>query len=141
MPQVLTTPLACLVGFAMWAVALGASIGAVRSWQVVTRKKRSNEFPSGMQHGGDLYWRLNRAQINTTENLPIFASLVVAGTLSGVADPLFATLSVVVLCARVAQSLFHVSSGSVMAVNLRFTSFCVQLGCFAGIAWLVLSRT
>jgi uncharacterized MAPEG superfamily protein len=136
----LTTPLACLVGFAVWALALVAAVASARGLLVVTGKAKPNAFPSGTQHGGDMYWRLNRAHMNTNENLPIFASLVLAGTLSGVQTPIFATLSVVTLGARIAQSLIHVASGSAMAVNLRFTAFCVQLGCWAVMALEIFKR-
>lgn len=136
----MTTPLWCLLGFAMWAVVLVSAIGGVRALQVVTRQKRANEFPSGQPHGGDMYWRLNRAHLNTLENLPIFGAVVVVGVLSGVDAPLFSTLASVVLGARIAQSVIHVSSGSVMAVNARFTAFLTQLVGMAWMAFLIVSR-
>src|SRR5437763_12744438 len=117
------SPLACLVGFALWALVLVLAVGTARSSQVLFGKKRANEFPSGTQHGGDRYWRLNRAHINTVENLPIFATLVLAGMLLHLATPMFLLLPRVILGARIAQSLVHISSGSSMAVNLRFTAF------------------
>ncbi|MSP59622.1 MAG: MAPEG family protein [Myxococcales bacterium] len=130
----MTTPLHALLGFASWAIVLVAAIAAVRVSQVLRGEKKANEFPGGSPHGGDAYWRLNRAQANTVENLPIFGAIVVAGTLLHVATPAFATLPLVVLGARVVQSVTHISSGSVMAVNVRFTAFLTQLGCFG---WMI----
>ncbi len=127
MPQ----PLVCLVGFALWAVLLVMGVGFSRVAQVLAGKKRANEFPSGTQHGGDRYWRLNRAHLNTVENLPIFAALVIAGVLLHVSSAAFATLPVVIVGARIVQSVVHVSSGSVVAVNVRFTAFLTQVVCFA----------
>ena len=127
-------PLQCLVGFSAWAILLVLGVGAVRVVQVMRGVKRANEFPSGTQHGGDAYWRLNRAHINTVENLPIFAALVITGTLLHVATPAFQTLPVVVLVARVVQSLVHLSSGSSRAVNVRFTAFLTQLAAFMWMA-------
>jgi len=124
------SPLACLVGFALWAVCLVLCVGLWRVSEVLAGKKRANEFPSGTPHGGDRYWRLNRAHINTVENLPVFAAIVLAGSWLHVDGKLFHTLPAVILGARVVQSLVHVSSGSSRAVSLRFTAFLVQLGCF-----------
>jgi uncharacterized MAPEG superfamily protein len=127
----MTRPLLCLAAFAGWAVLLVTAIGASRVFQVMTGRKKSNEFPSGTQHGGDVYWRLNRAHVNTVENLPIFGALVICGVLLRVDSSLFQTLPLVVIGARVVQSLVHISSGSVTAVNVRFTAFLTQATCFA----------
>ncbi len=123
----MTRSLYCLVGFAAWAVLLVLAIGGARTFLVLTGKKRSNEFPGGVQHGGDLYWRLNRAHVNTVENLAVFAALVLTAKLAGVD---VTTPAEVALAARVVQSLVHISSGSATAVNVRFTAFLTQLGCY-----------
>lgn len=122
----MTGSLYCLVGFAAWALLLVLSIGLIRSGQVLLGMKRSNEFPSGTPHGGDAYWRLNRAHVNAVENLPIFAALVISAQLLHVEVLLLAKI---VLVARVAQSLIHISSGRSLAVSARFTAFVVQCGC------------
>lgn len=120
-------PLLAVVGFAAWTILLVLGIGSVRSFQVLTGEKKPNEFPSGQQHGGDAYWRLNRAHLNATENLPIFASIVIAGTLLGVESPLFQQLPWVVLAGRVCQSLVHISSGTSKVVMVRFSCYLVQV--------------
>lgn len=135
----MSIPLLCLLGFAMWAVVLVSAIGAVRVTQVMTRTVPPNGFPSGQPHGSAAYWRLNRAHMNTLENLPIFGAVVVVGVLSNVQAPMFSTLAQVVLAARVAQSVFHVSSGSNMVVNARFTAFLTQIVCLAWMALLIVS--
>ena len=122
--------LACLLGFAAWAILLVAVLAASRAAQVLTGRKRSNEFPSGIQHGGERYWRLNRAHVNTVENLPIFATIVLVGAVVHTSTPTFGLLAGVVLAARVVQSLVHISSGSELAVNVRFTAFITQLLCY-----------
>ena len=105
------------MGFAAWAALLVTAIGVARVAQVVTGKKRANEFPGGVQHGGDAYWRLNRAHLNAVENLPIFAALVLTARLTHVGVLLPAEI---ILVARLVQSLIHISSGRVLAVNVRF---------------------
>jgi hypothetical protein len=132
----MTRSLYCLVGFAAWAALLVSSIGVVRWVQVLTGRKRVNEFPGGVQHGGDVYWRLNRAHINTVENLPIFATLILVAQLLHVGVLLPAEI---VLGARVVQSLIHVSSGSPPAVTLRFTAFATQVACFVTMIVKILS--
>ena len=108
--------------------------------QVVTGAKQPNEFPSGVPHGGDAYWRLNRAHLNCIENLPLFASVVVVGTLAGLKAPLFDTFARVYLGARLGQSMTHLSSGGNLAINVRFTFYLVQFGCLVGILYLLASK-
>jgi uncharacterized MAPEG superfamily protein len=97
-----------------------------------------NEFPSGTQHGGDAYWRLNRAHMNTVENLPTFAALVLAGLYLQVQDLAFQVLPTIVLYGRIVQTLVHVASGSALAVSLRFTAYVVQVASMFTIGFCVL---
>lgn len=127
-------PLIALLAFAAWALILAASILLVRTTLVLLGKKRANEFPSGIQHGGDVYWRLNRAHVNTLENLPIFAAIVLAGAALGVSSPTLARLAEAIVVARVLQSSFHLLSGRSLVVILRATSFTVQL---AGMSFMI----
>ena len=134
-------PLAALALFAVWAMVLVLSIGIWRVGQTITRQKRANDFPGGVQHGSDAYWRLNRAHVNTVENLPIFGALVLSGVVLQVQDLAFQLLPSLVLYARIAQSLIHVASGSIMAVTLRFSAYVVQVVSMFVMAYFVLSAT
>lgn len=136
----MTTPIYALMGFVFWTVFLVLAIGAARVMQVMRGETAVNGFPSGQPHGSDGYWRLNRAHMNCVENLPLFAAVVLSGHVTGLTDGTFATLAQVYVVARVLQSLLHVSSGSAMAVNLRFTCFVVQVGCLLTMANLVVMR-
>jgi uncharacterized MAPEG superfamily protein len=128
----MTTPLWCLIGFVVWTLVLLLSVAAVRVGAVLSGAKKANEFPSGVPHGGDAYWRLNRAHMNCLENLPIFATVVLVATLAGLREPILDTLARTYLGARVGQSITHISSGSAMGVNVRFTFFVVQVACVFG---------
>ncbi|HUJ03228.1 MAG TPA: MAPEG family protein [Rhizomicrobium sp.] len=131
----------CIVAltfYALWAMFLVLSIGAARVHQVVTGKAGITEFTPGVPHGSEAYWRLNRAHMNTIENLPIFATVVLAGVAAEAADPTFNTLAIVVVCARAVQSIIHILSGTAGAINLRFTAFAVQIVCEMWMAWLIL---
>ncbi len=133
----MTVPLWCLLGFAAWTLLLVVAVAAARVMQVVAGEKRPDEFTAGVPHGGDAYWRLNRAHLNCVENLPLFASVVTVGTFAGITWPLFGTLAQVYLGARIVQSVIHISSGSVLAVNTRFAAFLVQIFCLGRMIWLV----
>jgi hypothetical protein len=122
-------PVACLVGFVLWTLLLLATIGIARSSQVLMGKKRANEFPGGTQHGGDRYWRLNRAHLNCCENLPIWGALILSGTWLHVSTWAFFHLPPLMLGARVVQSTTHIASGSSRAVSFRFAMFVLQLVC------------
>lgn len=131
----MTTPVLCLIGFALWSLLL---VGAVFTWRsalVLRGEMASNGFKSGEEHGAPRYWRLNRAHANTVENLPVFGAIVLAGHVAEVQIPTLGVLALVVLIARVAQSAVHVASGSVMAVNLRFTCFVAQ---WIAMVWMAL---
>jgi uncharacterized MAPEG superfamily protein len=133
--------LVALTFYAIWAMVLVLSVAAVRVHQVVRGGAKPNGFPAGVPHGPEPYWRLNRAHMNTIENLPIFATVVLAGYAAGAVNPVFSVLAWVVLGARAVQSMIHISSGSVHAINMRFTAFGVQLVCQFGMAWLILEAT
>jgi uncharacterized MAPEG superfamily protein len=127
-------PLVALLAFAAWTVLLVLCIFGVRTLLVFSGQKRPNEFQSGVQHGGDRYWRLNRAHMNAVENLAVFAVIVLAGAALGIASPRLGQLAWVVVIARVAQSIFHVASNRSRVVLLRSTAFVTQLVCFV---WMI----
>ncbi|HSZ11337.1 MAG TPA: MAPEG family protein [Rhizomicrobium sp.] len=130
--------LIALVFYALWVIVLVLMIGFDRVTQVLRGQTPVNGFPSGQKHGSDSYWRINRAHINACENLPIFAAIVLAGWAVSQEGAQFNLLATVVVVARIIQSAIHISSGSTMAVNLRFTAFAVQLVCEIWMAVLVL---
>jgi uncharacterized MAPEG superfamily protein len=130
----MTTPLWCLLGFVAWTLVLLVAIAVTRTSAVLAGKAKPTDFPAGVPHGSDAYWRLNRAHLNCLENLPLFASVVLIATVAGLRGAMLDTLARVYLAARVGQSLTHVSSGSAIAVNVRFTFFLIQFACLVGFA-------
>lgn len=128
----MTMELWYLLGFAAWAVILVAIIGIWRVIQVLTGRVAANGFPAGQPHGGEAYWRLNRAHMNTLENLPIVATFILVAAMAGISTEATANLAGVILGARILQSLIHVASGSVLAVNLRFAAYLIQLLALVG---------
>ena len=125
----MTTPLRCLLGFVAWTLFLLFLIGVARVSKVLAGKAKAGDFPAGVPHGSDPYWRLNRAHLNCLENLPLFGSVVLIATVAGIRAAILDTLSRVILGARIGQSLAHLSSGGEVAVNVRFAFFLAQLVC------------
>jgi len=134
----MSVPLWCLLGFVCWTLVLLLAVGVARVRQVLAGEVRANEFPSGVPHGSDAYWRLNRAHLNCVENLPLFAAVILVGAAARIDHGTFDNLALLYICARIGQSLTHIASGSEMAVNVRFSFFGLQiialLGCMAVIA-------
>ena len=116
-----------LIFYALWAIALALMVGGDRALMVMRGQAAVTSFTPGAPHGSDSYWRINRAHINTVENLAIFAAIVLSGWVAGMESALFNRLAVIVVVARVIQSAIHIASGSAMAINLRFAAFAVQL--------------
>jgi uncharacterized MAPEG superfamily protein len=127
-----------LVFYALWAIALVLMIAADRLLLIFRGQVKNNEFLSGVPHGNDSYWRINRAQINTAENLPIFAVIVLAAWIAGTESHVFNLLAMVVLVFRIIQSIIHIVSGSQIATWFRTASFAVQILCEIWMALMIL---
>lgn len=132
--------LVALIFYALWAIALVLMIAADRGLMVLRGEAKANSFISGVPHGSDSYWRINRAHLNAVENLPIFATVVLSAWVVGMETVTFNRLAVTVVVARVIQSAIHIVSGSVPAVVLRFAAFAVQIVCEIWMAALVLHQ-
>ncbi len=98
-----------------------------------------NEFKPDNSNLSPFMQRLARAHANCIEGLPIFGGLLVVALVTdraGVTDPLAPWL----LVARFVQSGAHLSSGSNLAVNVRFMAFVVQLAIALYWSWALLFR-
>lgn len=118
--------LLALTGFVTWTLLLLVLMESLRSRLVLLKAVPSNGFQPDNGNLSPFMQRLARAHANCLEGLPVFGGLLVIASLSGqtaITDP----LALVLLGARVVQSLIHLASLSVMAVNLRFTAFAVQM--------------
>lgn len=109
-----------------------------RSFKVLIGEKKSNEFPSWEKHETGFYWRLNRAQINCLDNLPIFASLVISGFLLNIQDSNFIIFAWLVIVGRSLQIISHLLGETVWHVNVRFTGYVIQVICFVGMLYILL---
>ena len=122
----MNSSLLALTGFVAWTLLLLVLMESLRSRLVLLKAVPSNGFQPDNGNLSPFMQRLSRAHANCLEGLPVFGGLLVIAALAGqtaITDP----LALVLLGARVVQSLIHLTSLSVMAVNLRFTAFAVQM--------------
>lgn len=120
------TSVTVLTGLIAWALFLLILMEVARSRLVITGAVLPNQFRPDNANLSPFIQRLSRAFANCVEGLPIFGGLLVVALLTdrtNITDPLAPWL----LAARIVQSSFHLASLSVMAVNLRFAAFAVQL--------------
>jgi hypothetical protein len=123
-----------LLGFAAWYLALTFALGVFRSGLVLSGKKAANTFAPDGSDVGAFGGRLNRARDNCYETLPLFCAIALAAFIQNklaVID----SLALYLLFARIGQSVTHVLSTSIMAINVRFALFLVQLVIYA--IWVV----
>ena len=122
----MNSSLLALTGFVIWTLLLLVLMESLRSRLVLLKAVPSNGFQPDNGNLSPFMQRLARAHANCLEGLPVFGGLLVIAALAGqtaITDP----LALVLLGARVVQSLIHLASLSVMAVNLRFSAFAVQM--------------
>ncbi|MDF3126163.1 MAPEG family protein [Rheinheimera sp. 1928-s] len=123
-----------LLGFVLWTLFLLIVMEVMRVWWVLAKKFPANEFKPDNSNLSPFLQRLARAHANCIEGIPVFGGLFIVALLTeqtAVTDP----LAYLFLAARIAQSLAHLLSLHVMAVNLRFVFFSVQL--VLGFYWAV----
>ena len=114
----MSIPVASLLAFALWTIALLAlTIGNVRWGLIFTGKAWLKSFPGDEPHGSPFYRRATRAHANCIENLPVFGAIGFAATASGVRSPTLDALAVAVVVARVCQTSTHPSSGANTAIG------------------------
>lgn len=124
--------------FIAWTLFLLVLMEVIRSYLVVTGRSRSNEFKPDNSNLSPFMQRLARAYANCVESFPIFGGLLLVAIVSGrqgITDPLALWL----VAARVGQSTAHLASMSVVAVNVRFTFFAVQMAIAMYWVWALLA--
>lgn len=116
-----------LLGLIAWTLLLLILMELLRTRLVLTGTVPSNGFRPDNANLSPFMQRLARAHANCLEGLPVFGGLLLVALVTGhvaVTDALAPWL----LGARVVQSGVHLVSTSVMAVNLRFLMFALQVG-------------
>ena len=120
--------------FISWTLLLLFLMEILRSRLVLAGRLASNQFTPDNANLSPFMQRLARAHANCVESLPVFGGLLLLAVATGhgaVTDP----LAIWFVAARVVQSGIHLASLSVLAVNLRFAAFVVQMA--IGAYWAV----
>ncbi len=135
----MTLPLLMLLGFAAWThFVLLVGVG-VRRWLLIFRGQANLTcFPGDIAHGNSAYRRAMRAHANCVENLPVFAAIILVGSIAHLNPPHMDGLAVTTLVARVVQSCVHMLLQETNAtIALRFISFLVQVLAMAAVTVLL----
>lgn len=131
-----------LVGFTAWTLSLVLfTIGVPRIGAILAKRARPTSFDPSVPHGSDRYRRSMRAHANCVENLPVFAALVLLGSVLRIPGATFQIVAFAVLPARMLQSVTHIAAGTDKAVLLRFVFFTVQLVCFGMLIALLIAHS
>jgi len=135
----MNVPTTVLLAFAGWTVlTLLVGVGIVRWSQILTGRKRLDEFPADVPHGSARYRRAMRAHANCVENLPVLGAVVVAIDVTGIHLATLDALAVLYLAARVLQTITHVALDETpTTVGVRFAFFFTQIVCVAWMGVLV----
>lgn len=123
-----------LTALIAWTLFLLALMEGLRIRFLVAKSVAANEFRPDNANLPPFMQRLARAHANCIESFPIIGGLLVVALLThrtGVTDALAPWL----LAARVLQSSIHMASTSLLAANLRFMAFAVQMTIAAYWLW------
>ncbi len=116
-----------LIGFTAWTLLLVLIIFAWRGIEIVINGKKADSWTRGKDvTAPGLIRRIEHAHVNCLENLPLFATIVLAAAAMGksaVTEP----YAMYVLYARVAQTFIHMIGVSHWLVMLRATFWAIQL--------------
>jgi uncharacterized MAPEG superfamily protein len=129
------TSLSALIGFAIWTALL---VLVAVSWRVVEvlRGKPANSWTRGGSTPRPAFvTRVEHANLNCVENLPMFATVVLVAAAMG-KSTVTDSFAPFVLYTRIAQSVVHLVGTSHLLVLARATFFSVQLFL---LLWMALS--
>jgi uncharacterized MAPEG superfamily protein len=136
MPNASASVLTALIA---WTLFLLILMEGLRVRYLVTKAIAANEFKPDNSNLSPFMQRLTRAHANCIESFPIIGGLLVVALLTnqaGVTD----TLAPWLLVARLVQSSIHLISTSILAANLRFLAFAVQMAIVVYWLWALLAR-
>ena len=123
----MTPSLFALTAFIAWTLILLVLMEILRARLVMIKAVAANAFRPDNSNLSPFMQRLARAHANCVEGLPVFGGLLIVAVLANktaITDP----LAYAFLIARIVQSCTHITSISVLAVNLRFFAFALQMG-------------
>jgi hypothetical protein len=128
-----------LTALIAWTLFLLILMEGLRIRFLVAGTVAANELRPDNSNLPPFMQRLARAHANCIESFPIIGGLLVVALLTdraGVTDALAPWL----LLARLLQSTIHMASTNMLAANLRFVAFAVQMAIAVYWTWALLAR-
>lgn len=116
-----------VLGLIAWTLLLLIAMESLRTRLILARKVAANALLPDNANLSPFMQRLARAHANCYESVPFFIGLLLVAVMTGHAD-ITNALAPWLLGARIVQSGVHVASTSLVAVNVRFLAFVVQVG-------------
>jgi uncharacterized MAPEG superfamily protein len=116
-----------LLGYITWTLVLLVWIVSYRTLLVTNKQKAANAFKPDGSDSPPFGERLTRAQSNCVESFAFIGGLMLLALATNSAV-ITNGLALLLLAARLGQSITHLISTSVLAVQIRFVFFVVQIG-------------
>ena len=122
-----------LIGHIGLFIIVLLTLGGLRTGLTLSGKKTANSFSPTGEDAGDFSRRLVRAHANIYELFPVWGGILLLALATGHTQ-ITNGLALVFLGARVLQTLVHLISTGIIAVQVRFFFFLVQI--LIAIFWL-----
>jgi len=119
-----------LLGYITWILVLLIWLAVYRTMLVAKKEQAVNDFKSDGSNSPAFGERLARAQGNCVESFAFIGGLMFLALAINLAE-ITNGLALLLLAARLGQSITHLLSTSVLAVQVRFVFFLIQVAiCF-----------
>lgn len=115
-----------LIGYISWTLGLLLLLAMYRTSLVLRRKRSANGFKADGSDSPPFGQRLTRTQANCVESFAFIGGLMLLALATDSAA-ITNGLAYILLLARLGQSLSHLISTSLLAVQIRFVFFLVQV--------------
>ena len=116
-----------LLGYISWILVLLVSLACYRTGLVMQKQKAPNAFKADGSDSPPFGARITRALGNSVESFAFIGGLMLLALATNSAV-ITDGLALMLLAARLGQSITHLISTSVLAVQVRFAFFLVQVG-------------
>jgi hypothetical protein len=127
-----------LLGYITWILVLLVWLAVYRTLLVAKKQQAVNDFKADGSNSPAFGERLARAQGNCVESFAFMGGLMLLALATNSAV-ITNGLALLLLAARLGQSITHLMSTSVLAVQIRFAFFLVQIAIC--IYWVVMFST
>jgi uncharacterized MAPEG superfamily protein len=128
-----------LTAIIAWTLFLLVLMEGLRIRFLLTKTVAATELRPDNSNLPPFMQRLARAHANCVESFPIIGGLLVVALLTNRA-PVTDALAPWLLLARLVQSSIHLASTNLLAANLRFLAFAVQMAIATYWLWELLAR-